>query len=245
MFPTTSFVGFNMLHMAQSVYPVQPVFQPLQDVYGAPTMAYGVQLALPVFYQPTVVLPQRPVEFLPQGNHGQTSRRNGDFSAESACWESTGHQEASSTSSSPCFSQESSSGYSSDSDIGSSPGLVQYRFRKGPPAEIRLPIFEAIHRKGLRELQDRQRIPQNGQNVPCTEGKSNMPEEKRLPRRFKTVLCKHFMAGECRDGDDCKYAHGEEELRVPELPKNYKTRPCVNFMLKNYCPLGKKCDFIH
>ncbi|CAD5208186.1 unnamed protein product [Bursaphelenchus xylophilus] len=242
MFPSTSFNGCNVSHMAQPVYPVQPVFQPLQGVYGAPSMVYGVQLALPIFYQPPAVLPPRPVEFLPQGNHGHTSRRNGDFSAQ---LESTSRQGSPSTSWSPCLSQDSSSGYSSDSDIGSSPGLVQYRFREAPPAATRLPIFESVHKKGLKELQYRQRLQQNGQSVPCPEGKSKMPEENKLPRRFKTVLCKHFMAGECRDGDDCKYAHGEEELRVPELPKNYKTRPCVNFMLKNYCPLGKKCDFIH
>ncbi|CAD5208194.1 unnamed protein product [Bursaphelenchus xylophilus] len=238
MFPSTSFIGYNMLYMAQPVCQVLPVPHPVYGIYAAPPMFYGVQTALPAFYQPAVVLPQRPVELCPQGNYGQASRNNGDFWPQSA-------QGPCSTSLSPCPSQESSSGYSSDSEAGSSPGLVQYRFREAPPAAKRLPIFEAVHKKGIKELQDCQRVHQNGQMFPCPEGKSKLPEEIKLRRRFKTVLCRHFMAGECPNGNGCNFAHGEEELRVPELPKNYKTRPCANFMLKNFCPLGKKCDFIH
>ncbi|CAD5208192.1 unnamed protein product [Bursaphelenchus xylophilus] len=238
MFLTASFNGYNMLYMAQPVFPVLPVLQPMQGIYGAPPIVYGVLPALPVFYQPSVAFPQRPVEFCPQGNYGQTSREIGNFLVQPA------HGPCS-TSSSPCLSQEPSSGYSSDSEAGASPGLVQYRFREAPPAAKRLPIFEAVHKRGLKELQDRQRVHQNGQRIPCSEGKSKLPEGKKLHRRFKTVLCNNFMAGACPDGVNCNFAHGEEELRVPELPKNYKTRPCANFMLKNFCPLGKKCDFIH
>ncbi|CAD5208193.1 unnamed protein product [Bursaphelenchus xylophilus] len=238
MFPTASFNGYNMLYMAHPVCPVLPVLQPVQGIYGAPPMVYGVLPALPAFCQPTLVFQQRPMEFCPQGSHGQASRKSGDFSVQPA-------QECPTTSSSPCLSQESSSGYFSDSEAGSSPGLVQYRFREAPPAAKRLPIFEAVHKKGLKELQDRQRVLQNGRMLQCPEGKSKLPEEKKLRRRFKTILCKNFMAGSCPYGDDCNFAHGENELRVPELPKNYKTRPCANFMLRNFCPLGKKCDFIH
>jgi hypothetical protein len=32
--------------------------------------------------------------------------------------------------------------------------------------------------------------------------------------RFKTMVCKYWMAGHCPRGDNCTYAHGEHERRL-------------------------------
>ena len=41
----------------------------------------------------------------------------------------------------------------------------------------------------------------------------------RVPRLRKTMLCSYFMAGRCRRGGRCSYAHGEEELVA--VPKEF------------------------
>lgn len=35
---------------------------------------------------------------------------------------------------------------------------------------------------------------------------------------YKTVLCNFFKKGHCASGVDCKFAHGEAELRVAQAP---------------------------
>uniref|UniRef100_A0A915D8J7 C3H1-type domain-containing protein n=1 Tax=Ditylenchus dipsaci TaxID=166011 RepID=A0A915D8J7_9BILA len=58
-------------------------------------------------------------------------------------------------------------------------------------------------------------------------------------------------AADCRFGQNCRFAHGEEELRhvhaKPRLADNprYKTRPCEKFVKKGICPYGPRCLFIH
>ena len=53
--------------------------------------------------------------------------------------------------------------------------------------------------------------------------------------------------GSCPYDRRCQYAHGEDELRVPdaEKPSAYKTVRCRNFWEKGHCPYGKRCRFVH
>lgn len=49
--------------------------------------------------------------------------------------------------------------------------------------------------------------------------------------KFKTELCVKFQElGSCPYNTRCRFAHGEAELRQKPKPKQYKTRPCNNFM---------------
>jgi len=64
---------------------------------------------------------------------------------------------------------------------------------------------------------------------------------------YKTEMCRAFEeTGKCKFGDECIFAHSEEELRprVDRHPK-YKTRICRTFWEQGECPYGKRCCFIH
>jgi len=64
---------------------------------------------------------------------------------------------------------------------------------------------------------------------------------------YKTEMCRAFEeTGKCKFGDECIFAHSEEELRprVDRHPK-YKTRLCRTFWEQGECPYGKRCCFIH
>merc|ERR1712070_489610 len=37
--------------------------------------------------------------------------------------------------------------------------------------------------------------------------------DKKRICNYKTTLCRHFQLGQCWEGDDCAFAHGEHELR--------------------------------
>jgi hypothetical protein len=70
---------------------------------------------------------------------------------------------------------------------------------------------------------------------------------KRRQEAFKTALCQAFQkTGECRYGNECRFAHGKDELRLPKYnhPK-YKTVLCRNYAITGICPYGSRCQFIH
>lgn len=61
----------------------------------------------------------------------------------------------------------------------------------------------------------------------------------------KTELCKHFLIGQvCPKGDDCAFAHGQEELRARPIA-NYRTVKCRHFQEKGWCQYGPRCQFLH
>ena len=61
---------------------------------------------------------------------------------------------------------------------------------------------------------------------------------------FKTELCPRWLKGCCEFGEDCKFAHGEEELRPCERHEAYKTMLCKKFG-NGYCRHGKRCRYAH
>ena len=67
-------------------------------------------------------------------------------------------------------------------------------------------------------------------------------KEMDFNKKYKTEICKNWVYAECKFGDNCTYAHGEEDLRVNKTKKNVK---CANFSEKFVCPYGSKCQFSH
>eukprot|EP00929_Paragymnodinium_shiwhaense_P120595 TRINITY_DN92560_c0_g1_i1.p1 TRINITY_DN92560_c0_g1~~TRINITY_DN92560_c0_g1_i1.p1 ORF type:complete len:236 (+),score=38.33 TRINITY_DN92560_c0_g1_i1:86-793(+) len=70
----------------------------------------------------------------------------------------------------------------------------------------------------------------------------------KMPRRqltaicAKTRMCKYFSAGACLEGQECKFAHGTQEMRA--APNLLHTKPCKHF-LRGRCVAGVACTFAH
>uniref|UniRef100_A0A7E4ZW89 C3H1-type domain-containing protein n=1 Tax=Panagrellus redivivus TaxID=6233 RepID=A0A7E4ZW89_PANRE len=70
------------------------------------------------------------------------------------------------------------------------------------------------------------------------------------PDTFKTVMCQAWLESTyCAFGAECKFAHGEGELRPAVLPirnsQKYKTKLCDKYTTTGICPYGRRCLFIH
>jgi len=70
------------------------------------------------------------------------------------------------------------------------------------------------------------------------------------PDTYKTVMCQTWLeTANCGFGANCKFAHGEAELRITGHPlpinRKYKTRLCEKYTVKGICPYGARCLFIH
>ncbi|GMT01628.1 hypothetical protein PENTCL1PPCAC_23802, partial [Pristionchus entomophagus] len=79
----------------------------------------------------------------------------------------------------------------------------------------------------------------------------DVARHKRKEEAFKTALCDSYRkSSECSYGKQCRFAHGEHELRLPPQPRGkahpkYKTQLCDKFSVVGYCPYGPRCQFIH
>eukprot|EP00930_Biecheleria_cincta_P002082 TRINITY_DN103129_c0_g1_i1.p1 TRINITY_DN103129_c0_g1~~TRINITY_DN103129_c0_g1_i1.p1 ORF type:complete len:476 (-),score=58.46 TRINITY_DN103129_c0_g1_i1:159-1586(-) len=56
----------------------------------------------------------------------------------------------------------------------------------------------------------------------------------------KTRICSFWQHRRCQRGDECKYAHGEEEQR-----KACGRIPCREFLQRGICDLGSECWYTH
>ncbi|MED6143617.1 hypothetical protein PIB30_007557 [Stylosanthes scabra] len=64
-----------------------------------------------------------------------------------------------------------------------------------------------------------------------------------MESRYKTEVCRRFMAGTCGLGSKCRYAHGVSELRV--RGGGGCPRVCRIFSVYRNCSYGHKCRFLH
>ncbi len=73
------------------------------------------------------------------------------------------------------------------------------------------------------------------------------PREEFYQQKSKTELCKNFMmAGTCRFGEGCSFAHGTQQMKAKvHLHPRYKTKPCHNFFFDGYCSYGTRCQYQH
>ena len=90
-----------------------------------------------------------------------------------------------------------------------------------------------------------------------TEADREMVIQMRIKKNpfYKTILCKSLP--DCQFGENCVYAHTEEEIRTigngannPQMAElamrpGYKTSLCKNFSEAGACSFGAKCTFAH
>ncbi|KAI5665232.1 hypothetical protein M9H77_24555 [Catharanthus roseus] len=107
----------------------------------------------------------------------------------------------------------------------------------------------------------------NSQSLPGGKGTSHI--------FYKTRLCAKFFEGNCKNGEHCTFAHGQQDLREPppnwqELVRDkekdgggvggggcgsgnwnddqriiHKMKICKKFYNGEECPYGEKCNFLH
>jgi hypothetical protein len=65
--------------------------------------------------------------------------------------------------------------------------------------------------------------------------------------KYKTELCQRFFSdGWCKYGRQCRFAHGDHELRPLKVQTNkYKYEWCRNVIQGMTCPYGSRCQFRH
>ena len=64
--------------------------------------------------------------------------------------------------------------------------------------------------------------------------------------RYKTEICRSFEeSGQCKYGEKCQFAHGQDEIRQTNRHPKYKTQMCRTFHSYGFCPYGPRCHFIH
>ncbi|EGT31050.1 hypothetical protein CAEBREN_24850 [Caenorhabditis brenneri] len=89
---------------------------------------------------------------------------------------------------------------------------------------------------------------------PCTipdDLREELMRQKRKDDAFKTALCDSYKRNQtCSYGEQCRFAHGVHELRLPQHPRGrnhpkYKTVLCDKFSTTGNCKYGTRCQFIH
>jgi len=112
-----------------------------------------------------------------------------------------------------------------------------------------------IKKENTSKTEKKENNTNNSNNTLKADHKEDLSRTPSLPSKwsikratlYKTELCRAYEeTGKCKFGDECIFAHGEEELkpRVDRHPK-YKTRICRTFWEQGECPYGKRCCFIH
>jgi len=60
---------------------------------------------------------------------------------------------------------------------------------------------------------------------------------------YKTKMCNLFLLNICKKGENCPFAHSDDEIR--EKPNLHKTKLCQAFLEEGKCSKGKGCSFAH
>ena len=78
------------------------------------------------------------------------------------------------------------------------------------------------------------------------KNKKKSGETKDFRTKWKTEICHYWeMNNYCKYGENCAFAHGENELKNRKMSFNYKTKPCKQFFENGFCNYGSRCQFSH
>ncbi|CAO4378490.1 unnamed protein product [Caenorhabditis nigoni] len=106
---------------------------------------------------------------------------------------------------------------------------------------------EHIHSLQMRALNI---LPQNTLGHSFADPRRRGERRMQKPESYKTVICQAWLESKtCTFAENCRFAHGEEELRPsliePRQNNKYKTKLCDKYTTTGLCPYGKRCLFIH
>uniref|UniRef100_A0A0G4HVC5 C3H1-type domain-containing protein n=1 Tax=Chromera velia CCMP2878 TaxID=1169474 RepID=A0A0G4HVC5_9ALVE len=83
----------------------------------------------------------------------------------------------------------------------------------------------------------------NPPSQPSVEARQALADRLRRSPLAKTKLCRHWENGYCKLGDDCRFAHGDQEVR--EAPDLRHTVICNSIIYNRPCRTGASCEFAH
>lgn len=69
----------------------------------------------------------------------------------------------------------------------------------------------------------------------CPRGVS-CPKKHILPNFKNKIVCKHWLRGLCKKGDQCEYLHEYNLRKMPE---------CVYYAKNGYCTQSPECQYLH
>ena len=76
--------------------------------------------------------------------------------------------------------------------------------------------------------------------------RNKIVEEGDFRTKWKTEKCHNLeLYGHCKFGENCAFAHGDDELKEKIKKYNYKSKPCEQFFEKGFCSYGRRCQFSH
>ena len=91
-----------------------------------------------------------------------------------------------------------------------------------------------------------QRMPYTRKERKFRKNQNNKDKEFLDLIKFKTELCRYWINGNCHFGENCKFAHGEQELGMKfGINSSYKTKKCKRFFNNHFCEFGQRCFFLH
>ena len=116
-----------------------------------------------------------------------------------------------------------------DEDHFKNIGLPPWEAQKLRNKEGRRVIAKVMQDRMQEAIADLQRgeeaAEQPEQNIEAPTAAAQ-PEARDEGPRYKTTICRNWQQGYCKRGDQCGFAHGNEELRQPPVCKYWKTGDC-------------------
>ncbi|KAH8510580.1 hypothetical protein H0E87_008217 [Populus deltoides] len=157
----------------------------------------------------------------------------------------------------------------------------QASYQSGSDAIDVWPQFVTNNNEQFEQQQQHQppyKRPRNSEDNSNQSMSSRVPPTNSLPVHkgttnifFKTRVCAKFKTGTCRNGENCNFAHGMQDLRQPppnwkelvsvgvsseedrstamnredDLRIIHKMKLCKKFYNGEECPYGDRCNFLH
>ena len=125
-------------------------------------------------------------------------------------------------------------------------------------------------RKNYSSFENNSQLPANHSFKPSFGQQPSKPSKIPNSNADPNAICRHFLEGNCKFGNNCKYTHAvifnkpnQGQVTNPKGPKgmlpannqqssgpaqqaaNFNSKPSCLFFAKGYCKNGSNCNFKH